>query len=141
MHKLLIDECLREELAKLARVNGHPESSHVRWLGKGGLKDWQLLPLILAGDWTFVTRNAIDFRGPAAEPGHRGAYARVGLHAGLICLIDPVLDLELQRDLFMAALDELARDGDLVNQVIEVAGDEDEIRIDRYALPAGGKRA
>jgi predicted nuclease of predicted toxin-antitoxin system len=28
--RLLIDECLSEELAKLARAEGHPEASHVR---------------------------------------------------------------------------------------------------------------
>lgn len=42
--KLLIDECLSEELAELARGRGRPESSHVRWIGKGGAKDWELLP-------------------------------------------------------------------------------------------------
>ena len=63
--KLLVDECLSEELAKAAIGRGHGESSHVRWIGKGGLKDWDLLPIILGGDWTFVTRNAYDFRGPA----------------------------------------------------------------------------
>ncbi len=49
--KLLIDECLSEELAKLARDRGYPESSHVRWIGKTGAKDWELLPAILDGDW------------------------------------------------------------------------------------------
>jgi hypothetical protein len=51
-------------------------------------------------------------------------------------MVDLVLDLDLQRDLFAAALEELARDGDLVNQVIEVLADGDQIRVDRYALPA-----
>jgi predicted nuclease of predicted toxin-antitoxin system len=55
--KLLIDECLSEELTKLARERGHPESSHVRWIGKSGAKDWELPPVILEGDWTFVTRK------------------------------------------------------------------------------------
>ena len=51
--KLLVDECLSEELSKLARQRGHAESSHVRWIGKTGAKDWELLPVILDGDWTF----------------------------------------------------------------------------------------
>jgi predicted nuclease of predicted toxin-antitoxin system len=42
--KLLIDECLSEEPAKLARNREHLESSHVRWIGKVGAKDLELLP-------------------------------------------------------------------------------------------------
>jgi hypothetical protein len=134
--KLLIDECLSEELAKLARDRGYPESSHVRWIGKGGAKDWELMPVILDGDWTFVTKNSWDFRGPA---GASGEYAAIDLHAGLICLNGPVgMDLAMQMELFEVALDDLDADPDLVNRVIEVtlenAGD-DEIRIVRYALP------
>ena len=85
--KLLIDECLSEELAKLARQRGHHESSHVRWIGKTGAKDWELLPVILDGDWTFVTNNSIDFRGPAHAPGSKGEYRKTAVHAGLICLM------------------------------------------------------
>jgi hypothetical protein len=40
---------------------------------KGGWKDWSLKTVILEGDWTFVTKNSIDFRGPAS----RGQYAGV----------------------------------------------------------------
>jgi len=61
--KFLIDECLSDELAKMAIAAGHLDASHVRWLGKGGTKDWTLKKLILEGDWTFVTRNSVDFRG------------------------------------------------------------------------------
>jgi len=50
--KLLIDECLSEELTKIARGRGHSESSHVRWIGKAAAKDWELLPVIFDGDWT-----------------------------------------------------------------------------------------
>lgn len=32
-------------------------------------KDQELKPLILAGDWAFVTKNSADFRGPAERPG------------------------------------------------------------------------
>ena len=60
--KLLIDECLSEELTKLAQSRGHPDASHVRWIGKGGAKDWELTPVIVEGDWTFVTKNSVDFR-------------------------------------------------------------------------------
>ncbi|MBN9507560.1 MAG: DUF5615 family PIN-like protein [Alphaproteobacteria bacterium] len=137
--KLLIDECLSEELAKLARDRGHPESSHVRWIGKAGAKDWELLPVILDGDWTFVTKNSIDFRGPADAPGSKGEYQKTTLHAGLICLNGPVgMDLDMQLELFEAVLDGLDKDGDLVNRVIEVTMSDSnatEIIIVRYALP------
>jgi predicted nuclease of predicted toxin-antitoxin system len=87
--KFLVDECLSPELTKLAHARGYGESSHVVWLGRAGLKDWELKPLILQGDWTFVTKNSVDFRGPAGKPGSKGQYADVALHAGLICLNGP----------------------------------------------------
>jgi hypothetical protein len=122
----------------MARERGHGESSHVVWIGRQGIKDWDLLKVVLAGDWTLVTRDA-DFRGPRAAPGTGGQYQRAELHAGLICLNGPEgMDLEMQRDLFEAVLDEIDRDGDLVNVVLEVTletTEPDEIIIDRYALP------
>lgn len=42
--KLLIDECLSPELTRLAHAEGYEESSHVVWLGRSGLKDWELKP-------------------------------------------------------------------------------------------------
>jgi predicted nuclease of predicted toxin-antitoxin system len=84
--KLLVDECLSEELTKLAQRRGHAEASHVAWIGKRGWKDWQLRKVIIDSDWTFVTRNSIDFRGPSDAPGSKGQYADVAVHAGLICL-------------------------------------------------------
>lgn len=136
--KLLIDECLSTELTKRAQQRGHEQSSHVTWVGKGGWKDWQLKKVILEGDWTFVTKNSIDFRGPEDAPGSRGQYANVAIHAGLICLNGPPgMDLDLQLELFEVALDELDRDDDLVNQVLEVnlEDPDEEIEIRRYRLP------
>jgi hypothetical protein len=138
--KFLIDECLSPQLALLARERGHGESSHVTWLGRGSYDDWNLMPFILEGDWTLVTKNSVDFRGPADTPGQGGEYADVEIHAGLVCLNGPVgMDLQMQRDLFTAVLDIIEQEGDLVNQVLEAtleaAGSED-IAIDRYALPA-----
>jgi hypothetical protein len=135
--KLLIDECLSAELAKLAQSRGHGNSSHVVWLKKSGWKDWSLKRLILDGDWTFVTKNSIDFRGPSSRRGSKGQYSDVALHAGLICLNGPEgMDLNLQLELFELALDEIG-DGDLINQVLEITLEEQaEIRVLRYALPA-----
>ena len=57
---------------EVARERGFVESSHVVWMGKAGWKDWELKPFILDGDWTLVTRNSVDFRGPADNPGPVG---------------------------------------------------------------------
>jgi hypothetical protein len=50
--KFLFDECLSPELTKLAHAKGYGESTHVVWLGRAGLKDWELKPFILKDDWT-----------------------------------------------------------------------------------------
>ncbi|MEQ1956187.1 DUF5615 family PIN-like protein [Mesorhizobium yinganensis] len=135
--KLLIDECLSPELTKIAHERGYGEASHVVWLGLAGLKDWELKPIILNGDWTFVTKNSADFRGPKDKPGTKGQYADVAIHAGLVCLNGPPgMDLDMQVELFEQALRELDHDGDLVNQVLEVTlEDAETLRIIRYALP------
>lgn len=139
--KLLIDECLSEELTKFAQEQGHPESSHVRWLGKGGWQDRNLMPVIVAGDWTLVTKNSVDFRGPAKTKGNRGLHSRTELHAGLICLNGPVgMDLDMQLDLIAVALEHLGPEADLINQCFEVTlDDEGAVSIVRYALPKNGK--
>ena len=134
--KLLIDECLSPRLVERARRRGHGESTHVVWRGWTGKQDWELIRHILDEDWTFVTRNAVDFRGPAGDPGGKGQYAQADIHAGLICLTaSDDMDLALQLDLFEHALDEVGEEG-LVNQVLEVALDENgDINIRRYVLP------
>jgi hypothetical protein len=104
----------------------------------GGWPDHALKPVILDGDWVFVTKNSVDFRGPAAAPGSKGQYAGIELHAGLICLEGPPgMDLDMQLELFGAVLDEVERNPDLVNQAIEAVLDvrADAILIRRYALP------
>jgi Domain of unknown function (DUF5615) len=102
--KFLIDECLSPELAKLAQTKGY-ESSHVVWMKLAGKKDWELKPVIVDGDWTFVTKNSVDFRGPPTNPGSKGQYADVAIHAGLVCLNGPEgMDLDLQLELFEQAL-------------------------------------
>lgn len=104
-----------------------------------GVQDWNLLPVILAGDWTFVTKNSHDFRGPVDAPGTTGEYAKTDLHAGLLCLNGPVgMDLDLQLELFEIALDALEADSDLVNQVLEITlGDhkDADVSVRRYDLP------
>jgi len=134
--KFLIDECLSPDLATLARQRGFVESSHVTWLGKGGWKDWELKAFILDHDWTFVTRNSSDFRGPENTPGSRGQYAGVTLHAGLVCINGPnQMGAEEEAELFDIVLDTIGL-GDLVNEGIEITLSEDgEFELVRYALP------
>lgn len=142
--KLLFDECLSPELAQMARERGHHESSHVVWIGHQGSKDWRLLEIAVEGDWTLVTRNARDFRGPQDAPGTAGQYQRAELHAGLVCLNGPEgLDLDMQRELFEVALDEIDRGPDLINMALEVTletAEADEIIVRHYKLPTGPNR-
>lgn len=137
--KFLIDECLSPELVKLAHDRGYGESTHVVWRKLNGKKDWELKPFILDGDWTFVTRNSVDFRGPSSRPGSRGQYGDVEIHAGLVCFNGPDgMDLDMQIEMFEHALDELDGDVDLVNQVLEITLEgSEEFHILRYRLPAG----
>ena len=138
MLKFLFVECLSPSLAQLARDHGYHESFHVSWLGKAGWKDWELKDLILRGDWTFVTRNGIDFRGPAEQPGSKGQYADVRIHAGLVCINGPArMTARIQVEVFAAVLDEIQSLAHLVNEVIEVNLPEEggEYEIVRYSLP------
>jgi hypothetical protein len=137
--KFLVDECLSTDLVTLARERGHYESSHVLWIGKGGMKDWNLIRLIIDENWTLVTKNSYDFRGPRDAPGTKGQYAKVELHEGLVCLnASDGMDLDLQVDLFAHALEDLERDGELINMVLEVLFDAEggSVSIDRYPLPS-----
>ena len=136
MQKILIDENLSPSLAADAQLRGFV-CSHVNHLGKAGTKDWELKRIILEGDWTFVTNNSIDFRGPTGKPGSAGEYADVRLHAGLVCIDSPFgLNINLQRQLFALILGELAKNGDLTNQLLEVSVKRDaKVELRRIALP------
>lgn len=71
MQNILIDENLSPSLVSMAHERGF-HCSHVNHLGKTGQKDWELKQTIIEGDWTFVTNNSVDFRGPADKPGSAG---------------------------------------------------------------------
>jgi hypothetical protein len=136
--KFLIDECLSPDLAALARERGFVESSHVTWLGKAGWKDWELKRFILEQDWTFVTRNSADFRGPFDQPGSKGQYADVPIHAGLICINGPdAMCAADEAALFGIVLDELGPH-EMVNLAIEITVSDSDggFELVRYALPA-----
>lgn len=122
--KFLIDECLHTSLVAVANENGH-DGYHVNWLGLSGEKDWDLMPRIVAEDYTFVTNNARDFR---------KLYGNEEIHAGLIIIVPQVVPA-LQRDLFELVLQEIAGGGELLNEVIEISIEDDEALVTRYSLP------
>ena len=138
MVKFLIDECLSLDLVAVAHGRGFMESSHVVWMGKAGWKDWELKPFILEGDWTLVTRNSVDFRGHADNPGATGQFADAPLHAGLVCINGPDgMTAEIQCELFEAVLEEIGDAQQLVNEVIEVDLEslDGEFTVHRYPMP------
>jgi predicted nuclease of predicted toxin-antitoxin system len=120
----LIDECLHTSLVEVAVERGH-EATHVTYRGLSGVQDWNLMAPIREGEFTFVTNNAKDFR---------RLYAQEGIHAGLVILIPNVPPGE-QRELFDAALDDLAIAPSLINEALEVRIVEGDIQIARYELP------
>lgn len=133
--KLLIDECLSPELVDMAVAAGHVESTCVRNRGWSGKKDWELIELVVAGDFTLVTNNSEDFRG-GGQGDLGGEHAKQELHAGLICLNSPRMTLAKQRELFEYALTELAGLPDLVNQALEVFEDDDgQMTVETYVIP------
>ena len=121
--KLLIDECLSPLLAQQARAAGYAQSTCVRDMGWSGTKDWWLIELVIAGDYTLVTVNARDFRGP--RPGTQGGlHGAQSIHAGLVCLVSALpLTVQRQQMLFELALAEIALLPDLVNTCLEVVED------------------
>lgn len=136
--KLLVDECLSPELVEMAVAAGHFESTCVRDRGWSGKKDWELIEVVVAGDFTLVTNNAEDFRG-GGQGDLGGEHANQEIHAGLICLHSPRMSLAKQRELFEIALNELAALPDLVNQALEVFEDDDgRVTVEIYVIPANG---
>jgi hypothetical protein len=137
VQKLLIDENLSPSLVAQANAKGFV-CAHVNHLGLTGLKDWELKATILEGDWTFITNDGTDFRGPAKNPGSHGIYAGISIHAGLICVDAPVgLNLERQKRLFDLILSNLIEEGDLTNQVLEVVFSTDgSVELSRFAMPS-----
>lgn len=121
--KFLVDECLHTTLVAVAQNHGH-DCFHVNWLGLSGETDWDLMPRIIEGDFTFVTNNARDFR---------KLYAKEALHAGLVIIVPQVLPAR-QRELFDAILEELVSAEELLNEVIEITLEDDDVVMTRYTL-------
>jgi hypothetical protein len=107
----------------VAQDHGH-DCFHVNWLGLSGETDWDLMPRIVAEDFTFVTNNARDFRklyarGSACWPGDHRSAGSAGTAVGVV----------RARSAGTCRLD-------LVNEVVEIAIEEGEALLTRHALPA-----
>lgn len=112
MDRILVDECLSVALVAAARARGH-DATHVTWLGKRGLQDWNLMPLIDEQNYIFVTNNRRDFI---------KAYAAAEVHNGLIIIV-PSVRRDNQVRLFHHALDTAETLEELINTLIEVDRD------------------
>lgn len=134
--RFLIDECLSPELVQMAVKAGHVDSTCVRDRGLSGAKDWKLIEHVVAGDFTLVTHNSVDFRGGGPDK-LGGEHAKQPIHAGLVCLNSVhAMDLQRQLDLFHIALDELGAMTDLVNQALELFEQEDgSVEVVIYDIP------
>jgi hypothetical protein len=123
--RLLIDENLSVELPQLVRERGY-ECMHVRDLGLLSEKDWELLKRIKEEDWTLVTNNVEEFR---------DRYRRkINLHAGVVFLVAGA-GIDAQKRALNIALDDMDRDGDLVNAEALVEPHGNGYRIRRFDLP------
>lgn len=112
----------------LARDHGHPQSTHVGWLGLAGRNDHVIARRAVDGGFVLVTHNAADFR---------ALYGREGLHVGLVTLNTPakMMSLDLQRRLFLLAMGELGSD-QVYNLMLELTVDRaGGVRVERYPLP------
>jgi uncharacterized protein DUF5615 len=88
------------------------EATSVRDLGRLSLKDWDLLNLILEGDWTLVTSNVVEFR--------KRYRSQTELHAGVVFLEGVDAGRDTQRAAFSAALTDVDAAPSIVNQEILV---------------------
>jgi len=81
--------------------------------------------------------DSTDFRGYTDQPGSKGQYADVPIHAGLICINGPdSMSAEDETELFGIVLDELGQN-EMVNQAIEITLSDPDggFELVRYALP------
>jgi predicted nuclease of predicted toxin-antitoxin system len=123
--RFLIDENLSVQLPEVAHRHGF-EATHVVYLGLAEWRDWNILEVIHKDSWLLVTNNAVEFR---------SRYRALEIHPGVIFLLPSVRRAQ-QVLLFEAALADIERHPDLINQALDIDFTENaEIVIRRYALP------
>ncbi|HEX8447130.1 MAG TPA: DUF5615 family PIN-like protein [Sphingomonas sp.] len=112
MLRFLIDECLSPAIA-LKAISLEIEATHLNWFNQAGYRDQSLIPLVLQGDYIFVTNNGVDFR---------PIYRSMDIHPALIVILPSVPKVK-QVDLFLVVLDCLQREPDTINKLIEIDAD------------------
>ncbi len=122
--RFLVDENLSVLLPETAHARGY-EATHINHHGLHQSKDWDILKVVEEEYWTLVTNNAIEFR---------GRFQRIEVHPGVVFLI-PAVPRTLQIELFSAALDVIDGLSDMVNTALDVTYSENQVRVNRYALP------
>lgn len=118
---ILVDECLSPDLVATALLRGY-YSTHVVYRGLQGTSDIDLIPVILNGNFIFVTNNGKDFL---------KIYSSLDIHPGLIIIV-PNCKASQQIYLFNKILDMIKNKTDLINKVIEIYNDA---TIKIYDLP------
>ena len=98
--------------------------SHQDALRYGIVDDDHLV--VLEGDFIFVTNNAADFR---------RLYRGQPFHAGLVIIV-PQVPPSFQRQLFVAAIDEIGANDGLLNEALEVLVEDGDVIFNRYVWPA-----
>lgn len=125
--RFLIDENLTPKLVNCARDRFYV-AMHLRDMGLLTEKDWDLLKKIHDEDWTLVTNNVDEFR--------RRYRTKNVLHAGIVFLLGVDAGRNAQIASFLAALDDIDIDGDLLNTEILVrAGGDGTFNVSRFDLP------
>lgn len=135
-YRFLIDECLWPTLVQAANERGHWGTTCVRDRGLRGMPDHALIRYAVEYDYTLVTHNAADFRGPL-DGRPAGHHARQSIHAGLICLnaMQPMTPAR-QQQLFGVAMTHAEQLPDLVNKALEVFEDEaGNVSVEIYDIP------
>lgn len=109
----LIDECLSPALVAYAHSRGH-HATHVVFRGLQGTSDQDLMPVVLLGNFVFVTSNARDFL---------RLYVQESVHPGLVVIVPGNISAARQIALFERAIDILEAQDDLINRVLEIFAD------------------
>jgi predicted nuclease of predicted toxin-antitoxin system len=106
----LIDECLSPDLVAAAHTRGH-FATHVVFRNLQGSEDPDLMPVITAEGFVFVTNNGRDFL---------NLYENLAIHPGLVIIVPNGLKARQQVKVFNDVLDVIEPRADLINKLVIV---------------------
>ena len=107
--RFLIDECLNEALARVAREHGY-DAAHVTKVGLGSTPDKVIAERAVQTGAIMVTNDARDYR---------RLYGRFVSHPGLVILL-PSVGKARQVQLFETVIDFIASEASIVDQLVEI---------------------